>query len=50
MATKADEYRLRAQEADDKARIAADPATKRNWREVAEQWRSLAAQAQRNSW
>jgi hypothetical protein len=47
---KADEFRARAAECDEKADQAKDTEAKRMLREAAENWRSMAAQAERHEW
>jgi hypothetical protein len=47
---KADEFRAKAVECDEKADQAKDAEAKRLLRETAETWRSMAAQADRHKW
>jgi hypothetical protein len=47
---KADEFRARAAECDEKADQAKDVEAKRMFREAAANWRSMAAQAERHEW
>jgi hypothetical protein len=46
VATRADEYRLKAQECAERARLAPDPETKRQFEDMARQWLNLAKQAE----
>jgi len=48
MVTKADEYRERAKEAEEKARTAKDAEPKRVYAEIATFWHDLADQAERH--
>ena len=47
--TRADDYRRRAEEADERARQTRDPEAKRTFHEVARQWRDLADQVEQTS-
>jgi len=47
MATKAEEYRLKAEEAAKAADAARDPAAGRTFREIAKEWIRLAEQFER---
>lgn len=47
---RANDYRRRAEEADEMARTARDDAAKRTWADLAQQWRELARQANDNGW
>jgi hypothetical protein len=46
----ADEFRARAVECDEKADQAKDVEAKRMFHEAAENWRSMAVQAERHEW
>src|SRR6185312_9467757 len=48
--SKADEYRKRAEEADEIAKTARDAAARKSWADLADQWRDLARQAEKNGW
>jgi hypothetical protein len=48
--TKAEEYRRRAQEIELKAALTKDAETKHLLKEVAEQWRQMAQQAEALGW
>jgi len=48
--TKAEEYRHRAEEAEQRAKQARDLNAKRTYEDVARRWRIMAEQAERNSW
>ncbi len=50
MDSKADEYREKAEEAETRSEKTNDCEAKITWREVAEHWRYMAAQAERNGW
>jgi hypothetical protein len=50
MSAKADEYRRRAEEADEIARTAPDKEGRANWEAIARQWRDLARQAEEQRW
>jgi hypothetical protein len=46
--TRAEEYRLRAKEAEEQAEKIRDPATKQGFLDIARQWREMAEQAERH--
>jgi hypothetical protein len=48
--TKAEEYRERAREADEAAEQSRDLLAKQMYRQVAQNWRDMANQAERNGW
>jgi hypothetical protein len=48
--TKAEEYREKAKEADEAAESCRDYEAKQVYRDVAQNWRNMAEQAQRNGW
>jgi hypothetical protein len=50
MAEKADQYRRRAEEADEKANDAPTNEMHQVWREVARHWRAMADQSERHGW
>jgi hypothetical protein len=50
MASKADEYRHRAQDAEEQAEGVQEPAAKIAWLNIARHWRDMADQAERNGW
>jgi hypothetical protein len=50
MASKADLYRLRAEEADRNAERTKDYAARQAYEELARRWRDMAEQAERNGW
>ena len=47
MGQKADEYRQRAKEADEKAKVATDLEAKQAYRDIAQHWRTMAEQTER---
>jgi hypothetical protein len=47
MESKAEEYRRMAEDAEKNGDETRDEAEKRKWREIAEQWRTMAATADR---
>ena len=50
MNTKAEEFRKRTAEADEKAEKAMDTEAQAAFREIAKHWRTMAAQAERLGW
>jgi hypothetical protein len=46
MTTPAEEYRIRAQESAERARLASDPETKLQFEQAERQWLALARQAE----
>ena len=50
MATKADEYRRKAREAEQQAEKVSDPEAKRIYRDLAVQWQQMAIEAARHNW
>jgi hypothetical protein len=50
MATKADEYRRKAREAEQQADKVSDPEAKRIYRDLAVQWQQLAIEAAKHNW
>jgi hypothetical protein len=47
MGSKAEEYRRKAEDAEKTAAETSDVVAKRKWREIADQWRTMAATADR---
>ncbi len=50
MASKAEEYRRQADDADKKATVVTDAQAKAIYRNIAAHWRAMAEQAERNGW
>lgn len=50
MASKAQEYRQKADEAEKQAASVTDEAAKAIYRNIASHWRQMAEQAERNGW
>jgi hypothetical protein len=50
VASKAEEYRSKAEEADAQAARTQDYAAKQTYLEIARQWREMASQAERSRW
>ncbi len=50
MSTKAEQYRLRAQEAKKQAEALAEPSLEKAWRDIATNWLEMAEQAERQGW
>ncbi len=50
MSSKADYYRARAAECEEKVEAAMDIHAKEMFKEVARHWREMAAQAERHGW
>ena len=50
MATRADEYRRKAREAEQQAEKVSDPEAKRIYRDLAVQWQQLAIGAAKHNW
>jgi hypothetical protein len=50
MESKAEEYRRKAEDAQKMGDETSDVVAKRMWREVAQQWRDMAARADRHGW
>ena len=50
MASKAEEYRRHAEDADKKASEVKDAQAKAIYRNIAAHWRAMAEQAERNGW
>ena len=48
--TRAEEYRLRAKEAEEQANKVRDPSAKQGFLDIARQWREMAEQADRHGW
>jgi hypothetical protein len=48
--TRAEEYRLRAKEAEDQANKVRDSGAKQGFLDIARQWREMAEQAERQGW
>jgi hypothetical protein len=48
--TRAEEYRLRAKEAEEQANKTNNSVTKHGFLDIARQWRELAEQAERDGW
>ncbi len=50
MSPKSEEYRRRAEEADEMARNARDLDLRQSYEDMARQWREMATQAERQRW
>jgi hypothetical protein len=48
--TRAEEYRLRAKEAEEQAAKVRDHASKQGFVDIARQWREMTEQAERQGW
>jgi hypothetical protein len=48
--TRAEEYRLRAKEAEEQANKVRDPGARQGFLDIARQWREMAEQAERHGW
>lgn len=50
MSAKSEEYRRRAEQAEERARNARDLDLRQAYADIARQWREMAAQAERQRW